>query len=83
LFVGAVGRGATLNGEPLAAATTTRITEASVELGWNTRRTTADYLALLHPLLESGASVRRAGSGALGIAYVAAGRSDGYLETHI
>ncbi|MBP0650463.1 inositol monophosphatase, partial [Mycobacterium tuberculosis] len=26
---------------------------------------------------------RRAGAGALGIAYVAAGRSDGYLETHI
>lgn len=66
IYAGAIGRGATLNGVPLAAATTARLDEASVELGWNTRRTTADYLKLLHPLLDAGLSVRRLGSGALG-----------------
>jgi myo-inositol-1(or 4)-monophosphatase len=83
VYAGAIGRGATLNGVPLAAATTARLDEASVELGWNTRRTTADYLKLLHPLLDAGLSVRRLGSGALGIVDVAVGRSDGYIETHI
>jgi myo-inositol-1(or 4)-monophosphatase len=83
LFAAAEGRGATLNGTPIAAAATTELAVASLELGWNTRRTNAEYLALLAALLDAGVSVRRSGSGALGIAYVAAGRSDAYIETHI
>lgn len=83
LYAAALGRGATLDGVPLAAAATARLDEGSVELGWNTRRTTDDYLAVLRPLLDAGLSVRRVGSGALGIAHVAAGRTDAYLETHI
>lgn len=83
LFAAARGLGATLNGAPLAVAATASLTEAALELGWNTRRSSAEYLALMRPLVEAGASVRRVGSGALGIAEVAAGRGDGYLETHI
>ena len=34
-------------------------------------------------VVAAGASFRRAGSGALGLAYVADGRQDGYCELHI
>jgi myo-inositol-1(or 4)-monophosphatase len=38
---------------------------------------------LLGRVVATGAGVIRAGSGALGLAYVAAGRRDGYVENHI
>ena len=41
------------------------------------------FLALLGRIVATGAGVIRAGSGALGLAYVAAGRRDGYVENHI
>ena len=41
------------------------------------------YVALLGRLTAAGAGVRRGGSGTLGLAYVAAGRLDGYCELHI
>ena len=34
-------------------------------------------------IVATGAGVIRGGSGALGLAYVAAGRRDGYVENHI
>jgi len=47
-------------------------------------RTGADqYVDLLRRVALSGASPFRTGSGALGIAYVAAGRLDGFVEHHI
>jgi myo-inositol-1(or 4)-monophosphatase len=83
LYAGAIGLGATLNGQPIKAATTASLKEANMELGWNTRRPNEDYLRLLNGLMAAGANVRRSGSGALGVVYVAAGRSDAYVETHI
>jgi myo-inositol-1(or 4)-monophosphatase len=56
---------------------------ASVEVGWSTRVPNGDYLAVCGRVLAAGASFRRAGSGALGIAYVADGRQDAYVELHI
>ena len=41
------------------------------------------YVELLTRIVATGAGVIRAGSGALGLAYVAAGRRDGYVENHI
>ena len=43
----------------------------------------ADYLALVERTLSAGCAMRRAGSGALGLADVAAGRVEGYVELHI
>ena len=40
-------------------------------------------MALVDGLKNAGANVRRAGSGTLGIAYVADGRIDAYCELHI
>jgi len=56
---------------------------ATVECGWSLRRPQADYLALVRRVLDAGCAFRRAGSGALGLADVAAGRTEGYCELHI
>ena len=56
---------------------------ATVECGWSLRRPQADYLAMVTRVLDAGCAFRRAGSGALGLADVAAGRTEGYCELHI
>jgi myo-inositol-1(or 4)-monophosphatase len=77
------GGGATLNGAPIRASTTTDLARATLEIGWSPRRPKAAFLALYERMLDSGAMVRGAGSGALGLADVAVGRIDGYVELHI
>jgi len=75
--------GATLNGVPIHAADTTQIERAIIEAGWSSRVAAADYLALAGRLMGAGAMLRSGGSGALGLADVAAGRIDAYAELHI
>ncbi len=77
------GHGAALNDRPIRVSRTSAYTAACVELGWSNRLPNATYLAVLSDLLERGANVRRAASGAPGLAYVADGRSDGYAELHM
>jgi myo-inositol-1(or 4)-monophosphatase len=77
------GRGAEKNGQAIRVADTTDRNAACVELGWSKRVPLATYLAALADLLEQGANVRRGASGALGLAYVAEGRSDAYAELHM
>jgi myo-inositol-1(or 4)-monophosphatase len=57
--------------------------QAIIEAGWSTRRPMQAYLDVIGELYRAGAQVRRAGSGTLGLAYVADGRNDGYCELHI
>jgi myo-inositol-1(or 4)-monophosphatase len=57
--------------------------QATVELGWSMRRPMSEYIAMIERVTRTGAGFRRAGSGALGLAYVAAGRIEGYAELHI
>ena len=75
--------GATLNGRPIRVAGTADLKAAAIEIGWSTRIPAADYLALVEQVMRAGASVKRSGSGALGLAWVACGRHDAYLERHI
>jgi myo-inositol-1(or 4)-monophosphatase len=82
-FLGRRGRGATLNGLPIRAAATADIRRAAIEVGWSTRRPLDDYLAIVRRLYQAGASVKRSASGALGLAHVACGRTDAYVEIHI
>jgi myo-inositol-1(or 4)-monophosphatase len=82
-FAAQMGGGAILNGAPIRAATTTELARATVEIGWSRRRPHAAFLALYERVLESGAAPRLGGSGALGVADVACGRTDGYVELHI
>ena len=83
LYAAALGRGAWRNDRRLAVSPCDDLGAATVECGWSTRRSTADYLALVARVMAAGCAIRRVGSGALGLADVAAGRSEAYAELHI
>jgi myo-inositol-1(or 4)-monophosphatase len=82
-FAARQGNGATLNGAAIHAAATTDLARGMVECGWSLRRPTPRFLKLVADVMGQGASIRLGGSGALGLADVAAGRIDAYLELHI
>ena len=83
LFTARLGMGATLNGTEIHAADTADIARATVEIGWSSRRPNADFLAMCGRVAAAGAALRMGGSGALGLADIAAGRIDAYAELHI
>ena len=83
LFIAQRGKGAWLNGQPMRVSGVADITASTVEIGWSTRTPVDTYLDLIGNAARAGCSVRRAGSGSLGLAYVAAGRIEGYAEAHI
>jgi myo-inositol-1(or 4)-monophosphatase len=83
LFVARRGRGATLNGQTIEVSSTADISRSVVELGWSPRAPFEQYVKVLTTLNALGAGVKRRGSGALGLAYVAMGRQDAYCELHI
>ncbi len=83
LYTAQRGRGALLNGEPIKVSGLNDMRQATVEAGWSSRLPAEPYLKAVEKLKASGANVRRAGSGTLGLAYVADGRIDAYCELHI
>ena len=83
LFAARRGGGARLNGALISASRESSLVNCSVEVGWNSRAGFGQYVDLLRRVASTGASPSRTGSGALAIAYVAAGRSDGFVEHHI
>ena len=83
LFSAARGGGAFLNGAAIRVSTTPDMRRASVEVGWNARVEPEKFLGLLGRVVAEGAAVTRCGSGALALAYVAAGRSEAFIEHHI
>ena len=83
LFAAMAGGGAFLDGVPMRVAATTKMARATIECGWNLRLPIEDYHGMIARVAATGAGVSRFGSGALGMAYVAAGRTDGYCENHI
>ncbi len=83
LYIAQRGRGAWLNGKPMQVSNVAELTAATVEVGWSTRIPVSTYLEMAGKAAHAGCSVRRAGSGSLGLAYVAAGRTEGYAEPHI
>ena len=82
-FAARQGNGATRNGAPIRAAATTDLHRAIVEVGWSPRRPNARYWRLVADVMTAGAATRGGGSGAMGLADVAAGRIDAYVELHI
>src|SRR5581483_8585994 len=76
LYVARRGQGATRNGNPIRVSGIGDIRQCIVEAGWSLRVPNEKYLAVVEGLYRAGAQVRRAGSGTLGLAYVADGRSD-------
>jgi myo-inositol-1(or 4)-monophosphatase len=83
LFAAERGRGATLNGEAIRVSGLSDMQSATIEAGWSTRLPLSRYVELVDRILADGAGVRRGGSGALALAYVAAGRIAAYCELHM
>lgn len=82
LYSAVKGRGATLNGEPIRVSKTLKINRSLLGTGFAyDRRTTRDnnYSEFCR-LTSVSQGVRRGGSAALDLAYVATGRLDGYWE---
>lgn len=81
LFVAERGKGAYLNGRKLTPSKTPRLSEALLATGFPSRsRHASPNIHFYHELTLRSHGLRRAGSAALDLAYVAAGRIDGYWE---
>ena len=79
LFVCARGQGATLNGQPMGVATGD-LRSGLLGIGANDRVAAERVGTMLAELMQAGSSWVRYGSGALMLAWVAAGRLVGYAE---
>jgi myo-inositol-1(or 4)-monophosphatase len=82
-FAARQGNGATLNGRPIHAAATTDLARGMVECGWSLRRPNSRFCKLVVDITGHGPMMRLCGSGSMGLADVAAGRTDAYVELHI
>lgn len=82
LFTAERGIGAWLNGEPLRVSETTDILEALLVTGfpYTVHDTPERFLAVFGAFISRARAVRRLGSAAIDLCYVAAGRMDGFWE---
>ena len=82
-FYGRRGGGAFLNGKPIRASQASSLTEGSLGTGFSNRAEARNVVGLIDELLGQGGVYYRNASGALMLAYVAAGRLLGYVEQHM
>jgi myo-inositol-1(or 4)-monophosphatase len=82
LFTATRGRGAYLNERRMRVSKRTQLDEALIGTGFPFREIDSldEYLGMFREITARTAGVRRAGAAALDIAYVAAGRLDGFWE---
>jgi myo-inositol-1(or 4)-monophosphatase len=83
LYSAREGAGATMNGEAIKVSETKSLKDARMGLGFSYRRPVDLHVATVKALLDVQCEYSRLGSGALGMAFVADGRLDGYWEAHI
>jgi len=84
LFTAERGHGARLNGRPMHVSKTLELAEALVATGFPSRkRNKSPNIHFYHEISLRSHGVRRAGSAALDLAYVAAGRLDAFWEFNI
>ena len=83
LYAAALGMGATLNGNRLTLDPSRTIRNAVTGIGANGYVTPAFVAGIVEALLSAGGNFIRNGSGALMLAYVAAGRLVGYYEPYM
>lgn len=83
LYTAARGFGATLNVAPMTVSATRHLDRAMVEVGWSPRRPNEAHQALYAYVQGAGAMARNEGSATVGLAEVAAGRLDGYVQRHV
>ncbi|PTX54518.1 myo-inositol-1(or 4)-monophosphatase [Litoreibacter ponti] len=82
-YVAERGAGATLNGKPMRVASGVALDSGTVSVGYSNRVEAAHVIPVIAALVERGALYHRNASGALSLAYVAAGRLLGYVEEHM
>jgi myo-inositol-1(or 4)-monophosphatase len=82
IFTASRGGGARLNGAPIAVSETAHLEHALLATGfpYDRRQHTAFYLAFVAAALQRTQGIRRAGSAALDLCYLACGRFDAYWE---
>jgi myo-inositol-1(or 4)-monophosphatase len=84
LFVAEQGKGAFCNGKPIHVSNTPDLGEALLATGFPSRsRHQNPNVHFYHEFTMRSHGLRRAGSAALDLAYVAAGRMDGYWEFNL
>lgn len=85
LFLAESGKGATMNGKKIRVSSCEKVPQALLVTGFPyDHRERADYyLKVAKPFLETSMDLRRLGSAALDLAWVACGRVDGYWEFNL
>lgn len=77
------GKGAFLNGKPMAVSQSPSLSQGSVGTGYSSRIKAEGIIAAITELVAEGGVFFRNASGALMLAYVASGRLIGYIEEHM
>ena len=77
------GRGALLNETTITSANGIGLDQGTVAVGYSNRVEALQVLPVIEALMKKGAMFHRNASGALSLAYVAAGRLLGYMEEHM
>ena len=77
------GGGARLNGAEMKVAEGVALKDGTVAVGYSNRIEARHVVPVVAGLIEEGAMFHRNASGALSLAYVAAGRLLGYVEEHM
>ena len=85
LFVAERGEGAFLQKKEIHVSTTKCLTEGLVATGfpYDVRENCRDALTYFNEMIPKAQAIRRAGSAALDLAYLAAGRFDGFWELRL
>ena len=84
LFSAEKGMGATLNGKPVQVSKTARLAESLIATGFPShKRHKNPNIFFYHQLTLRSHGVRRAGSAALDLCYVASGRFEGFWEFNL
>ena len=85
MFTACRGAGVTCNGKPIHVSATSRLQDAFLATGfpYDRRVAASNNVQTLDHFLRRSQGVRRAGSAALDLAYVACGRFDGFWEPRL
>ncbi len=82
-FAASLGGGATLNDTPMSCSPARQLSAGSLGVGLSNRVDWRPTVALIHDLMSEGGLFFRNASGAIMLAYTAAGRLLGYVEEHM
>ena len=85
LFTAELGAGARLNGIPVRVSTTSELVDGMLCTGfpYDVHETVEEVIGLFGAFVAEARAVRRLGSAALDLCYVAAGRFDGFWEQRL